>query len=142
MILNLTQHPAGPDQVAVGVVNLTGARLTFLRECLTFDSLPTPGGIENAANEIADTAASAMDGRTPDQEEEGVDLFVAPGSQAMIGGAPYLMAPLERALREWGIEPLYAFSVRETEEQTQPDGSVRKTNVFRHAGFVPAVGES
>jgi len=42
------------------------------------------------------------------------------------------------ALRDQGIEPVYAFSVRESIEQTQPDGSVRKVNVFRHAGFVDA----
>jgi hypothetical protein len=54
----------------------------------------------------------------------------------MIGGAPYLMAPLEVALRAHGITPLYAFSVRESVEQTQPDGSVRKIAVFRHGGFV------
>jgi hypothetical protein len=56
----------------------------------------------------------------------------------MIGGAPYLMAPLERSLRSVGVYPVYAFSVRESVEQTAPDGTVRKTNVFRHAGFVPA----
>ena len=41
--------------------------------------------------------------------------------------------------REHGIQPVFAFSVRETEEQKQADGSVRKVAVFRHAGFVPAV---
>jgi hypothetical protein len=55
---------------------------------------------------------------------------------AMIGGAPYLMAPLESALRAHGITPVYAFSVRESVDQVQPDGSVRKVAVFRHAGFV------
>ena len=58
---------------------------------------------------------------------------------AMIGGALWLMAPLAAALREQGIEAVFAFSVRETEEQKQADGSVRKVAVFRHAGFVPAV---
>ena len=31
-----------------------------------------------------------------------------------------------------------AFSVRESVEETQPDGSVIKRNVFKHAGFVVA----
>ena len=57
---------------------------------------------------------------------------------AMIGGAPWMMAKLERALLEIGVPSVYAFSVRESAEQTQPDGSVRKVNVFRHAGFVDA----
>ena len=46
------------------------------------------------------------------------------------------------ALHEWaleaGIKPLYAFSVRESVESTEPDGSVIKRNVFRHMGFVEA----
>lgn len=56
--------------------------------------------------------------------------------RAMIGGAPYLMAPLEIALRDVGIRPLYAFSVRASVEKTRPDGSVEKINVFKHGGFV------
>ena len=49
-----------------------------------------------------------------------------------------MMARLERALIERGIEPLYAFSVRESTEEVQADGSVRKVAVFKHAGFIPA----
>lgn len=48
------------------------------------------------------------------------------------------MAPLETELSARRIEPVYAFSTRESVEQTQADGSVRKVNVFRHTGFVPA----
>ena len=48
------------------------------------------------------------------------------------------MPPLEKALRGLGIRPLYAFSVRESVEETLPDGSVRKVAVFRHKGFVEA----
>lgn len=54
----------------------------------------------------------------------------------MIGGAPYFMAPLETALEWRGIIPLYAFSKRECHEKRNPDGSVSKTMVFRHEGFV------
>ena len=54
----------------------------------------------------------------------------------MIGGAPWLMSSIENALRDHRITPIYAFSVRESAEQVQPDGSVRKVNIFRHAGFV------
>jgi hypothetical protein len=39
-------------------------------------------------------------------------------------------------LRAADITPLYAFSVRESVEQALADGSVRKVNVFRHAGFI------
>jgi len=54
----------------------------------------------------------------------------------MIGGAPYLMPPLQRALLKRGLKPLYAFSRREVIEEAQPDGSVRKSIIFRHIGWV------
>ena len=34
------------------------------------------------------------------------------------------------------VKPLYAFSKREVVEEQLPDGSVRKTQVFKHLGFV------
>ena len=37
----------------------------------------------------------------------------------MIGGAPYLMASLERALDAVMIQPVYSFSVRESVEAVQ-----------------------
>ena len=122
IIINLTQHPGTPEQ---GVTDLTGEELASLKAALTFDFLPTAQEISERAEYIANLAHS----RGP-----GGDGPTA----AMIGGAPYLMAPLERALRALGIEPLYAFSVRESVEQVQADGSVRKDTLFRHAGFVPA----
>jgi len=54
----------------------------------------------------------------------------------MIGGAPYLMATLEKALREVGLNPIYAFSQRVSIDKENPDGSVTKTMVFKHLGFV------
>jgi hypothetical protein len=57
----------------------------------------------------------------------------------MIGGALWLMPALATELMDHEIEPVFAFTKRETEEQPQPDGSVRKVAVFRHAGFVPVV---
>ncbi|HAZ61050.1 MAG TPA: hypothetical protein DCY89_05695 [Gammaproteobacteria bacterium] len=117
-MVNLTQHPATPEQLAAGVVDLGGPDLLELKELLTFDSLPSAKEVQARAWAISDIAADAG------------------ATEAMIGGAPYLMAPLERILQSRGIAVFYAFSVRETEEQTLPDGSVRKTAVFRHAGFV------
>jgi hypothetical protein len=120
-ILNLTQHSATPDQILAGVVDLPESDRDSLKRLLTFETLPTAAEIVERANAIA-----AM--------EEGGEYL-----HAMIGGAPYLMAPLERALRSVGVYPVYAFSTRESVEQAEPDGTVRKINVFRHAGFVPAV---
>ncbi len=120
MILNLTQHAATPEQISAGVVDLAPELRAKLTALLTFDALPSR--------------------REVDQRAERIAHLVEPleGKQAMLGGAPYLMAPLEQHLRDIGIEPVYAFSIRESVEQTQPDGSVRKVNVFRHAGWVLA----
>lgn len=56
--------------------------------------------------------------------------------RVMIGGAPYLMAPLERMLKKSGYRPVYSFSERRSVEETLPDGSVKKTAVFAHVGWV------
>jgi hypothetical protein len=121
-ILNLTQHSATPEQIAAGVVDLTGWQREELARLLTFDSLPGEDELTERAKRIAALASGH-----------------STASAAMIGGAPYLMAPLQYWLERHGITPVYAYSVRASEEQTQADGSVRKVNVFRHAGFVEAV---
>jgi len=90
----------------------------LVRECLTFNDIPTKGEVVKRATWLADLAHELK------------------YHSAMIGGAPYLMAELEKALLDRGIRPLYAFSTRESVEETFPDGSVRKVNVFKHVGFV------
>lgn len=119
MIINLTQHPASAEQLAAGVIDLPGEARSALIALLTFETLPPAAEIASRARVIARLASQ-------DYRCDG----------AMIGGAPFLMAPLEVALKMRGITPLYAFSVRESVEAVQPDGSVRKTAVFRHLGFV------
>lgn len=122
MIINLTQHAATPEQIAAGVVDLPAEDRASLVALLTFEDLPTADELDERAFRVAQLAAH-RDG-------------IAPGTRAMIGGAPFFMGWLERSLREHGIEPVYAFSRRESVEEVQPDGSVRKINVFRHCGFV------
>ena len=124
MILNLTQHPATTEQIEAGVVDLPDSVRPALIGWLTFSQLPSREEIEDRAEALALLADSLL-------PEEG-------DPAAMIGGAPYLMAPLEAALRNQRIRPLYAFSVRESVEQVLPDGTVRKTSIFRHAGFIAA----
>lgn len=124
MILNLTQHAATPEQIEAGVVDLTGTDLVEIKALLTFADLPREGEPEARARAIADIAR-----RVAGNVAEGDEVF------GMIGGAPYLMAPLEAALAQAGIAPVYAFSVRESVETTDADGSVRKTAIFRHRGF-------
>jgi hypothetical protein len=117
-IFNLTQHAASADQVSAGVVEPSDKGA--VSKLLTFDSVPTRDEVAQRAAELATMVANA-----------GI-------SSAMIGGAPYLMGPLEKALGERGITALYSFSTRESVDQPQPDGSVRKVAVFRHTGWVEA----
>lgn len=119
MILNLTQHVATMEQAAAGVVE--PADKAAIQALITFDDLPKPGQLCVAAAAVADIAAQAS------------------AEAAMIGGAPFFMAPLEHALRARGIKALYAFSKREAADVPQADGSIRKTQVFRHIGFMEAV---
>lgn len=131
-ILNLTQHNATPDQRAAGVVDLPADARAELVRLLTFAELPDGDDIMRRARAVAELAALNASG----EDREDVDGFA---DQAMIGGALWLMAPLAFALRMHGITPVFAFSVRDTEERAQPDGTVAKTTVFRHAGFVVGV---
>lgn len=131
MILNLTQHPATPEQVAAGVVDLEGKNLKRLKELLTFDSIEVAVKQRfDRAKQIADLVSRIKLGDEDSLHEDGTAIHV------MIGGAPYLMAPLENVLMKNNRVPVYAFSVRESVEQIQSDGSVVKNNIFRHKGFV------
>ena len=123
MIINLTQHSASPDQISAGVVDLPPSARSLLEAWLTFDTCPGTADVAWRAEAIASLAAEANPPLA---------------WQAMIGGAPWLMAPLAEELRRLGIKPLFAFSRRQAVDQVQPDGSVRKTAVFRHGGWVHA----
>jgi hypothetical protein len=128
-VLNLTQHTASPDQIAVGVIDLDAETRATVSALLTFDECPDAADIADRAHDLAVIAARARtDGDT------GAVLC----DRVMIGGAPWLMGALAEALRAQGLTPLFAFSRRESVDVAQPDGSVRKTAVFRHAGWVPA----
>ncbi len=115
-IVNLTQHPASEIQLEAGVVE--PANKQAVKDLLTFEKAPDIGEIERRATALAQIAAEAQ------------------ADAAMIGGAPYLMGPLEAQLEILGVRPLYSFSRRESLEQTQSDGSVRKVNIFVHTGWV------
>ncbi len=124
MILNLTQHQATAEQLAAGVVDFDSANRAKLSALLTFATLPTMLEVSEVAEAIA--VLAVYEGETEDG--------VIP-TRAMIGGAPFLMAALEKELIAVGITPCYAFSERVSEEK-EVDGKVVKTNVFKHVGFV------
>jgi len=114
--LNLTQHPANDAQTAEGVVE--PADKQAVKALLTFHELPERSEVVARATQLAKLAAESGHKR------------------AMVGGAPFLMAPLHAALEAVGVEPVYAFSRRESVEETAEDGTVTKRSVFRHLGFV------
>lgn len=122
MFLNLTQHAATADQKGAGVVDLDVGDRQWLRDQLTFNTLPTADDVRDRAHAIHDFVVT----RFPEV------------TRVMLGGAPYLMPPLQRLFADVGVRVVYAFSVRDVQEVTNPDGSVSKKTVFRHAGFVDA----
>lgn len=111
MRLNLTQHTSTPEQDCTEPGNKS-----FVQELLTFEAIPNMKEIWHRAETLALLA-----------EREGA-------TEAMIGGAPFLMPALELALLARDITPLYAFSRREVVEEV----SGKKTAIFRHLGFVKA----
>jgi hypothetical protein len=121
-ILNFTQHDATPEQVAAGVVEPESADKEKIQRAITFEDLPSPGDLRRRATVCALLARDLM----AKYDCDGV----------MIGGAPFFMSHLESALRSFRVPYCYSFSRREAAEQIQPDGSVKKTHVFRHVGFI------
>lgn len=125
MIINLTQHKASPDQVKAGVMDLSVDDREQLQHLLTFHDTPSASDLKARAREVASLADRQY-------HADGI----CPPRVAMIGGAPYFMPFLERALRVVSIQPVYAFSKRESIEAPGPDGAVVKRTVFKHMGFV------
>jgi len=121
-IINYTQHQATPEQVAAGVVEPEPEDKKLIQSLLTFDELPTPRELRQRATECGVQASVLLN-------KYGCDAV-------LIGGAPYFMSHLESALRSFRVRFCYAFSRRDVEEQIQPDGSVKKTQVFKHVGFI------
>lgn len=131
--MNLTQHTSSTAQTTEGVWDPPPAVKAQIRNLLTFDHLPTKGDIEERAEALAKVAQEALSARIKDLEGPprwGTSLEV------LIGGAPYLMAPLEKSLRARGLMPVYAFSRRDTVEEVSPTGETIKKSVFRHIGFI------
>ena len=153
IIINATQHEATPDQIAAGVC--ASAYEEKIRQWLTFDSLPSRLHIQQRAKFIAgyvvDQAMEIVkNGDFTEKHHKALQQLVGMPAyreticksfriKAMIGGAPYLMSELEKELWHLGIEPVYAFTKRESVETVGENGEVTKTAVFKHAGFVSAI---
>jgi hypothetical protein len=121
VFLNLTQHQATPEQQAAGVVDTAPKTQGRIATLLTFNDLPERAMIRNRARDPA-TLAKDLGAKS-----------------ALIGGEPFLTPLLANHLTAMRIHPLFAFSMRDSEEQVQPDGSIRNVVVSRHIGYAPAL---
>ena len=117
-ILNLTQHVGTPEQVADGLFEPKDKGI--IQRFLTFSTVPEKENIWERAKVLADMA----------QAEN--------AEKALIGGALWLMHPLSVELRKRGITPVFSFSVRESIDVPQDDGTVIKKAVFKHKAFFEA----
>lgn len=119
-IVNLTQHNFTQDQLKD--IESRGLEIAEVdpsfKSLLNFETLPETHIVRGRAADLSIIAKEAG------------------ASFAMIGGAPYLMAPLEEFLFNEGIKPLYAFSVRSSEDRPKDDGTVEKISIFKHLGFI------
>lgn len=120
-MLNLTQHVATVEQIEAGVVEPSAEVKKVIQELLTFNSLEETQEITERAFKLARIA-----------KEHGAE-------RVMVGGAPFLMGPLESMLAMGDITAHYAFSQRVVEEVTLENGTVEKKALFKHMGFVPPV---
>ena len=112
--LNMTQHPATPEQLAAGVVDPSPEAREEISALMTFEKIPSADEIARRAELLAEIACCYD--LTESDDGLGEDFPDA----AMIGGsALWLMSSLERELLVRGLVPRYAFP---------------------HGGFVKAVG--
>ena len=120
--INLTQHKPSQEQTNVftvpGLYDQDTDTLESVSDLLTFDNLPTQDEMNVRACKLALLAVRNS------------------ANKALIGGAPFFMSTLEKALIVVGVTPVYAFSQRQSAEVVQEDGTVVKTNVFKHLGYV------
>ena len=137
MIINLTQHIATDVQKEFGVIEPRDK--ASIQELLTFNSVPTSSSIKSVALALAEVAKEEVENalRLQGVSEEDMSDHVC-GVEVMVGGAPYLMGPLEEALKDKLMVPVYSFSERVSMEDIGEDGYTFKYNVFRHIGFIVA----
>jgi hypothetical protein len=122
MIPNLTQHLATKEQIEDGVVDFLPEGRKLLCELLTFATPPS-------RIEIATRCESIVRLLRMNADCEDFDFV-------MIGGAPYLMGPLQSLLEAEGWEVCFSFTERVSVEEVLPDGRTTKTSSFRHCGWV------
>jgi len=151
MILNLTQHPATPEQKAAGVVDVKDH--DDLKRALTIQVSGEDGYAESSIKDLwLNAVASQIISRhvmstqverrrkqmmniTADSTDLEILNASHTGLSAMLGGFTPLVVVLAKQLQRLGITPLVALSDRVSEEETQADGTVKKVSRFVHCGF-------
>lgn len=123
-MLNLTQHALTAEQWRDGAVEPEADVKAQIQELITFDRsvIEHPEQILNRAKALV----SLIKREYP---------LV---NQAVVGSALYFMPALVRELKEVGIQPYFSYTDRVSQETHNPDGSVTKTLVFKHLGWVEA----
>ena len=130
-ILNLTQHAFSAEQLEefkladVEVIDLDTAHI---RAQISFETMPSREEIIQRARDLARWTWDQVEAL----EAKGT-VDVSRPIYAMIGGAPFFMGSLEKALGACDMAPCYAFSKRVVREDP---ATGQKTSVFKHEGFV------
>ena len=119
-MINLTQHAATEEQIKAGVVDLPAEIRRELAAYLNFDAAQLVAAGDDAPD-LIDYRAQAITALAAEQFATG---RYGGDATAMIGGAPWLMGPLERALASAGFGVAYAVSDRVSVETVQADGTV------------------
>lgn len=122
-MINLTQHEGTIDQLEDGLVDLGEKAYEQVKDLLTME-------VEDLTREDVWARAEQLRLLALYERHKTGD------SQVMIGGAGWIMLPLQMVLEEVGFEVFFATSNRVSEEVHMEDGSVRKVNVFKHVKFL------
>ena len=142
-IINLTQHAPTPEQL--GVFDFPENERKQLIGLLTFNHAPNAEQIWTRARGITKLVCrwayeNCKIPHNVHKTHEDYRAYYKTHYKALIGGAPYLMGPLEFCLNRANIQPLYSFSERKSVENIGPNGEVEKKSVFRHTAWIEACG--
>lgn len=150
-VLNLTQHQATAAQITAGVYS--DHQIAAIAELTNFVGMPTEEEIKERAGIITHRLLKLVKSWEDDHLEE-KDSYYRNWSfngetdwrtgdngrgRVMVGGAPWFMSALCVSLKERGFNPVFSFTERQSIDEPQGDGSVKKVSVFNHVGFIPYV---
>jgi len=124
-ILNLTQFPATPEQVAAGVVDPGEETRIEIYRNSTFTSLPSPALLQSRARNIVDIATRS------------ISVFTQFSPYVMINPPPYLVKDLTVCLKDHDLVPVFPFSIWERTGERGENG--RRPKLWHHAGFIEAI---